>query len=158
MYNNSFYTMLLQNRTAIVRVVFLCYLFSHYLSIKLMRIKRGIESLFRYYFCIFRHIYVINLFIMFFFCSFYRRFHLILYLIKRRSCLIVVLSLWIIFSVSFFDGIVATASEDSCVTIWKKNGEKQTIELPSQTIWTCTILPNTDVVTGSRYYFLSLIF
>lgn len=54
-----------------------------------------------------------------------------------------------VYSVSFFDGIVATASEDSCVTIWKKNGEKQTIELPSQTIWTCTILPNTDVVTGS---------
>lgn len=48
------------------------------------------------------------------------------------------------------NSLVVTGGEDRYLNVWQ-NSEQQVILQPAQSIWAVTILPNTDIVIGSRY-------
>jgi len=48
------------------------------------------------------------------------------------------------------NSLVVTGGEDRYLNVWKSS-EQQVILQPAQSIWAVTILPNTDIVVGSRY-------
>lgn len=54
-------------------------------------------------------------------------------------------------SISISGDLIASSGEDRCCMLWhRQNGEQQNIIVPAQSVWTVAILPNSDVVTGSR--------
>lgn len=61
-----------------------------------------------------------------------------------------------LFSLSAFCGtdmtnsLVVTGGEDRYLNVWQC-AEQQVILQPAQSIWAVTVLPNTDIVIGSRY-------
>lgn len=55
------------------------------------------------------------------------------------------------------NSLVVTGGEDRYLNVWQ-NSEQQVILQPAQSIWAVTILPNTDIVVGSRYVWFNLIF
>jgi len=48
------------------------------------------------------------------------------------------------------NSLVVTGGEDRYLNVWQSS-EQQVILQPAQSIWAVTILPNTDIVVGSRY-------
>jgi len=50
------------------------------------------------------------------------------------------------------NSLVVTGGEDRYLNVWQ-NSNQQVILQPAQSIWSVTILPNTDIVVGSRYVF-----
>jgi len=55
------------------------------------------------------------------------------------------------------NSLVVTGGEDRYLNVWQ-NSDQQVILQPAQSIWAVTILPNTDIVVGSRYVWFNLIF
>jgi len=55
------------------------------------------------------------------------------------------------------NSLVVTGGEDRYLNVWQSS-EQQVILQPAQSIWAVTILPNTDIVIGSRYVCFNLIF
>jgi len=54
------------------------------------------------------------------------------------------------------NSLVVTGGEDRYLNVWQSS-EQQVILQPAQSIWAVTILPNTDIVIGSRYVCFYLI-
>ena len=55
------------------------------------------------------------------------------------------------------NSIVVTGGEDRYLNVWQSS-DQQVILQPAQSIWAVTILPNTDIVIGSRYVRFNQIF
>jgi len=55
------------------------------------------------------------------------------------------------------NSLVVTGGEDRYLNVWQSS-EQQVILQPAQSIWAVAILPNTDIVIGSRYVCFNLIF
>lgn len=49
----------------------------------------------------------------------------------------------------FSNALVVTGGEDRYLNVWHF-GEQQVILLPAQSIWAVSVLPNTDIVVGTR--------
>lgn len=69
---------------------------------------------------------------------------------------------FVLYSLSVFCGtdmtnsLVVTGGEDRYLNVWQSS-EQQVILQPAQSIWAVTILPNTDIVVGSRYVYFNKI-
>lgn len=50
------------------------------------------------------------------------------------------------------NSLVVTGGEDRYLNVWQCS-EQQIILQPAQSIWSVAILPNTDIVVGSRQVF-----
>lgn len=55
------------------------------------------------------------------------------------------------------NSLVVTGGEDRYLNVWQSS-EQQVILQPAQSIWAVAILPNTDIVIGSRYICFNYIF
>lgn len=51
--------------------------------------------------------------------------------------------------------MVVTGGEDRYLNVWQCS-DQQIILQPAQSIWAVTILPNTDIVVGSRYVLMNV--
>lgn len=66
------------------------------------------------------------------------------------------------YSLSVFCGtdiansLVVTGGEDRYLNVWQCS-DQQVILQPAQSIWAVTILPNTDIVVGSRYVLMNVL-
>lgn len=72
-----------------------------------------------------------------------------------KLCL-VFCSLSVLFGTDMSNSLVVTGGEDRYLNVWR-NSDQQVILQPAQSIWSVTILPNTDIVVGSRYVFIKSI-
>lgn len=43
-----------------------------------------------------------------------------------------------------------TSSEDKTVKVWTMAGEAESLGLPCDSVWAVAVLPNSDIVTGSK--------
>jgi len=44
-----------------------------------------------------------------------------------------------------------TSSEDHTIRVWSLAGEAETINVPSDSVWSVCVLPNSDIVAGTKY-------
>lgn len=68
-----------------------------------------------------------------------------------RKC-VLLFSLSVFFGTDMSNSLVVTGGEDRFLNVWK-NSDQQVILQPAQSIWAVTILPNTDIVVGSRFVY-----
>lgn len=65
------------------------------------------------------------------------------------KCHYVLCSMSVFRGFDFSNALVVTGGEDRYLNVWHF-GEQQVILLPAQSIWAVSVLPNTDIVVGTR--------